>query len=96
MDDTNTTTIQRDSSAWLFFVRLCFVVALTATTIGLIYMPASLWVKGYLGMGMLFTVGSAITLTKTLRDDHEARKLLNRIADAKTSKILRDYDPASA
>jgi hypothetical protein len=59
---------------------------------GLFYLPASLWVKGYMGMGLLFTVGSAITLTKTLRDDHEASKLLNRISEAKTTKLLREFD----
>lgn len=91
MDD-NAPTIQRDSAAWLFFVRFCFLVSLGATAVGLIYLPADLWVKGYMGMGLLFTVGSAVTLTKTLRDEHEAKKLLNRIADAKTSKILRDFE----
>ena len=58
-------------------------------------MPVTLWVKGYMGMCVLFTVGSAITLTKTLRDDHEAQRLLNRIAEAKTTKLLRDFDPTS-
>ena len=94
MDDN--LTIQRDSSAWLFFVRFCFLIAATATTIGIVYMPVTLWVKGYLGMGMLFTVGSAITMSKTIRDDHEARKLINKIESAKTTKILRDYDVNAA
>ncbi len=85
-------TIQRDSGAWLLFVRLCFFLALSATTTGLFYLPASLWVKGYMGMGLLFTVGSAITLTKTLRDDHEASRLLHRISEAKTTKLLREFD----
>jgi hypothetical protein len=92
MDDQ---TIRRDSGAWLLFVRLCFFAALAATSAGLLYLPASLWVKGYMGMGVLFTVGSAITLTKTLRDDHEAQRLLNRIAEAKTTKLLRDFDPTA-
>jgi hypothetical protein len=30
-------------------------------------------------------------LSKTLRDDHEAQRLLNRINEAKTNKILKEY-----
>jgi hypothetical protein len=30
-------------------------------------------------------------LSKTLRDDHEAQRLMNRINEAKTNKILKEY-----
>lgn len=83
--------IQRDSAAWLFFVRASFVLSVVAVGIGIFYVPAPAWVKGYLGMGMLFLTGSAFTLAKTLRDDHEATKLINKISDAKTEKLLKDY-----
>ncbi|MDQ6830485.1 MAG: hypothetical protein M3081_16630 [Gemmatimonadota bacterium] len=86
-------TIRRDSSAWLFFVRACFAISVGATTVGLCYLPVDAWIKGYVGMGMLFTIGSSITLTKTLRDDHEAQRLLSRISEAKTTKLLREFDP---
>jgi hypothetical protein len=33
-------------------------------------------------MGLAFTVGSPFTLAKTVRDNDEAQKLLNRAADA--------------
>lgn len=89
-------TIQRDSAGWQFFVRACFVLSLLATGTGLFFLPVDLWVKGYMAMGMLFTVGSTITLSKTVRDEHEARKLLNRIAEAKATKLLKEYDPDAA
>jgi hypothetical protein len=33
-------------------------------------------------------VQSCITVTKTVRDVHEGRKLMNRIEDAKTERLL--------
>jgi hypothetical protein len=47
--------------------------------------------KGYLALNSLFLVSSTIMLSKTLRDEHEAQRLLNRISEAKTNKILKEY-----
>lgn len=47
-----------------------------------------------MGMGLLFTIDSAITLTKTIRDNTEAR-IVNRVAEAKTEKILNEYELGS-
>jgi len=87
--------IQRDSTAWLFYVKISFVLSVLALAIGIYCLPTALWVKGYMAMGVLFTVGTSITLSKTLRDDHEAKKLINQISEAKTSKILKTYDADS-
>jgi hypothetical protein len=35
-------------------------------------------------------IQSCITLTKTIRDNDEAGKLVNRIEDAKTERLLRE------
>lgn len=86
--------VRRDSAAWLFFVRVSFVVALVANSLGVAYLPVDPWVRAYLGIGLLFLVGATITMAKTLRDEHEAKMLLNRITEARTSKLLRDYEPA--
>jgi hypothetical protein len=37
-----------------------------------------------------------ITLTKTLRDNHEAAKLLNRIEDARTERLLMEVGKPNA
>lgn len=92
MDET--TTIRRESAAWLFFVRVAFVLALAANAAGVYYLPVDAWQRAFLGMGELFLVGTTINLAKTLRDEHEARHLLNRITEAKTHKLLREFDPA--
>jgi hypothetical protein len=46
--------------------------------------------KGYLTMGIVMLVQSCITLTKTIRDNDETSKLVNRIEDAKTERLLMD------
>jgi hypothetical protein len=46
--------------------------------------------KGYLAMGVAMLIHSCITLTKTLRDNDEAGKLVNRLEDAKTERLLMD------
>jgi hypothetical protein len=53
-------------------------------------MPIDLAMKGYLGMGMAMLIQSCITLTKTIRDNDEAGKLVNRIEDARTERLLMD------
>ena len=42
------------------------------TSLGIAYLPVDVWTKGFLGMGLLFTIGSCFSLAKTVRDDHEA------------------------
>jgi hypothetical protein len=84
--------LQKDTSAWIFQVWASFLLATLSTGLGILYLPVDGWMKGFLGMGLLFTVGSCFSLAKTIRDNHESSKLLNRITDAKTEKILREYE----
>ena len=86
--------VRRESAAWLFFVRVSFAVALVANGLGVAYLPVDPWMRAYLGIAGLFLVGSTISMAKALRDEHEARLLLNRIAEARTTKLLREYEPA--
>jgi len=84
----------RDTPAWRFQVVAAFAIALGLTTLGVIYLPVDSWVKGYLMMGLYFTVSSAFALAKTLRDNHESSKLSTRIQEAKAEKMIRDYSEA--
>lgn len=79
-----------DTAAWRFQVVAAFAVALGLTTLGVAYLPVEAWTKGYLMMGLYFTVSSAFGLAKTLRDNHESSKLVAKISEAKTEKMLRD------
>jgi len=88
----NEDTIYSHSSAWLLYVKIAFIIALTALGVGIVFSQTSLMEKGYFAISSLFLVSSSFTLAKTMRDEHEAQRLVNRISEAKTSKILKDYD----
>lgn len=88
----NNPHIGKDSAAWYLQVWVSFIVSLSFTLGGLYFAPIDLWIKGYFAMGVLFTVGSAFSLSKTLRDKHESDQIINRIASAKTEKILHEYE----
>lgn len=60
------------TAGWHFQVWASFVISSGLTALGILYLPADLWTKGFLSMGMLFTIGSCFSLAKTLRDEHEA------------------------
>jgi hypothetical protein len=45
-----------------------------------------------MGMGMTFSIGSSFTLAKTIRDNHEAYKLISRVDEARVEKLLADHD----
>ena len=87
-----TDDVPRDTPAWIFQVWASFAIAVGATSIGIAYLPLDVWLRAFLGMGLIFSVGSSFSLAKTLRDNHEARRLLNRLTDAKTEKILREFE----
>ena len=83
---------QDHSSAWVVQTWLSFVLSISATAIGILCLPVDGWVKGFMGMGLTFTVGSTISLTKTQRDIHEGKKLTTRIEEARVERILTEHD----
>lgn len=78
-----------DSQAWVVQCWLSFVVAVGATGIGLWNMPGDVWVRGFMGLGLLYSVGASFTLAKTLRDQHEARRVSAAVQHAKVEEILK-------
>ena len=80
------------SSAWIFQTWISFIISISATSIGIIYLPVDAWTKGFMGMGLAFSIGSTISLTKTQRDLHETNKLTSKIEEARVEKILTEHD----
>ena len=78
------------SHSWIIFTYLSFAAALAMVVGGVVLMPLDLAMKGYLAMGVVMLIQSCMTLTKTIRDNDEAGKLVNRIEDAKTERLLMD------
>jgi hypothetical protein len=86
---------QPHSNAWLTFTYISFFASVAMVAAGILYLPLDLWAKGYLAMGVLMLTQSCITLTKTLRDNHESAKFLNRIEDARTERLLMEVGKPS-
>jgi hypothetical protein len=76
------------SSAWLSFTYAAFAGSAAMVALGIAFLPVDIWIKGYLAMGTVMLVQSCVTATKTLRDVHEAKRLVNRIEDAKAERLL--------
>ncbi len=79
---------QPHTSSWVSFTYASFIAAFVMVAGGIIFLPLDWWAKGYLGMGMMMLVQSCMTMTKTMRDMHEASKLINRVEDARTERLL--------
>lgn len=85
--------IQPHSSAWIAQTWISFVVSIGVTAMGIWFLPVDAWVKAFMGMGLLFTVGSTFSLAKTVRDQHEALSIKQRIDDARVSRLIAEHDP---
>ena len=48
-----------------------------------------------LSMGIVMLIQTCITLTKTVRDNHESSRLVNRIEDAKAERLLMEVSKAA-
>ena len=81
------------TSAWIAQTYVSFIISISATIIGVFYMPGDNWLKGYMGMGLLFSVASTASLSKTIRDVEEAKTMMSRIDEAKLERLLAEYDP---
>jgi hypothetical protein len=83
--------MQPSSAGWLFFVRASFAIAVGALALGIAFLPIDVWMRGYLAMGALFAIGSSFTLSKTIRDEHEAKNIVRKIEQAQTSALLQKH-----
>jgi hypothetical protein len=83
----------KDSTAWIIQRWASFILSVSMTTLGIVNLPLDNWVKGFMGMGLAFSVGSSFTLSKTVRDRHEASKITARIDDAQVEKLLTQHHP---
>ena len=83
--------MSNDSPAWIFYCYVSFATALAMMLGGVLFLSTDMSTRLYFIMGTVFLVGSSITLTKTMRDQHESGKLFNRIEEAKAERLLKEY-----
>lgn len=85
-------TTFNQSPAWTQFNVVSFVIAASMMAGGIFFMDAGFAAKGFYAMSALMLVHTSISVTKTMRDNLEATKLVNKIEDAKTEKLLMDIN----
>ena len=73
---------QKDTRAWVLQVWVSFILAVSSTAVGVFYLPVDNWVKGFMGIGLTFCIGSSFTLAKTIRDNQEFQGLSPKIDEA--------------
>lgn len=88
-------SLSSDTPAWRFQVWAAFVISLGATSVGIFYLAADGWTRAFLGLGLWFTVSSALSLSKTIRDVHERDKITGRIEEHQAEQIFRDIAKAA-
>lgn len=84
------TKVQPHSTAWVSFTYAAFLGSVGMLGVGIALLPLDLSAKGYLIMGVVALIQSCITVTKTMRDMHESSRLVNRIEDARTERLLME------
>ncbi|MFF8556114.1 YiaA/YiaB family inner membrane protein [Streptomyces sp. NPDC015501] len=92
MSDT-TSVKQQSTTAFYGQAVASFMVASGAVALGVFFLDADAWVRGFLAVGVLYLVTSCFTLAKVIRDRQEAGQLVNRVDQARLEKILADHDP---
>lgn len=70
-----------------------FGIALAATALGIFNLHTDAWVRGFLGIAVLYLVTSAFTLAKVIRDRQEAGQIVSRVDQARLEKLLAEHDP---
>ena len=67
-----------------------FIIAGVGVLAGIVMLEADLAAKAFLAMSYLFSLTATITLSKVSRDNHEARKIINKVETAKTERFLNE------
>jgi hypothetical protein len=87
---SNQTSLVKSSNAWNSFTLLSFGVSAVMMGGGIYFLEASFAAKGFYAMSALMLVHTAISATKTLRDAEEASRMVNKIDEARTEKLLME------
>ena len=83
----------KNTAAYHFQAVASFIVSAGATIVGIAYLPVNAWERAFLGLGLLYTITSAITLAKVVRDKQDEVQLVGRVDKARLDKLLSEHDP---
>lgn len=80
----------RNTSSWMIFTAASFVVSAAMMAGGIFFMDASFAAKGFYAMAAIMLVHTSITISKTMRDNEESERLVHKLDEARTEKLLRE------
>ena len=89
----NTFVTGKSTAAFYAQAAISFCIALIAVVLGVLYLEASMWVRAFLGLGVLYLVTSTFTLAKVIRDNEERAAVTSRVDQARVDRILTEHDP---
>ncbi|MCP3856012.1 MAG: hypothetical protein GY929_17205 [Actinomycetia bacterium] len=92
--DINTAQQTVHTPAFVAQAWIAFGIGFGGTGLGIYNLPIDGWPRAFLTLGLAFTVSSAFTLAKTIRDIHEASQLVKRVDHARTEKLLNENPPS--
>jgi len=92
MDGMSTPLRPRTTTAFYSQTAISFAVSLGATLIGIAYLHDSRWVRAFLALGLLYSLTSAFTLAKCIRDRQEEGAIVSRVDQARLDKLLAEQD----
>jgi hypothetical protein len=90
---TKTDSTTKNTTAFAAQAAISFGASLFAMLVGIYFMEADPWIKGFLALGTLYLTTSTFTLAKVVRDMQEDNTVIHRLDAARLERILAQHDP---
>lgn len=91
-----TSSVQSKSpttAAFFLQAAASFAISTVTVVIGIVFLPVDPWVRAFLALGLLYTVSSAFTLAKCVRDRQEEAYVASRVDRARVDRLIAEHDP---
>jgi hypothetical protein len=82
----------RTTPAFFAQAAISFAASTAAVLLGIAYLPLGSWPRAFLALGVLYSVTSAFTLAKCVRDRQDETELVSRVDQARLDKLLAEQD----
>ena len=93
---TSPSTTSKNTTAFAAQAAVSFGASLFAMLVGVYFMEADPWIKGFMALGTLYLTTSTFTLAKVVRDMQEDNSTVHRLDQARLDKLLTQHDPYKA
>ena len=91
-----TTNSPKNTNAFFMQAGISFAVALLTMIFSVFYLPVDVWIRAFLGLGIMYLTTSTFTLAKCVRDAQENQTVYARLDQARVERILAEHDPFKA